>query len=82
VVLLRNAESGAQAVAAADAHGDFDSGPLTGGLWTVTWVKHAQADPDPRLSFDAAVAPGDHRRLRFTITTGTDDDAGVVELFE
>jgi 5-hydroxyisourate hydrolase-like protein (transthyretin family) len=90
LVRFRNPEAQREFTVTPDAAGNFDSGPIVAGLWTVDWISHIHADSDPLLRFDAALAPGNHRRLRFTIassataTTETETTTAptVVELFE
>lgn len=83
LVRFRNTEAQLEFATTPDASGNFDSGPIVAGLWTVDWISHVHADSDPLLRFDAAVAPGNHRRLRFTIPAATAETAPkVVELFD
>lgn len=85
LVRFHNAEAQLEFTATPDTAGNFDSGPIIAGLWTVDWISHVHADSDPLLRFDAAIAPGNHRRLSFTFAaTGSDADADakVVELFD
>lgn len=83
LVRFRNTEAQLEFTVSADASGNFDSGPIIAGLWTVDWITHVHADSDPLLRFDAAIAPGNHRRLGFTIPiVETDSAPQVVELFD
>jgi hypothetical protein len=85
VVRFTNSEEQLEVVVRPNAEGNFDSGPLLGGLWVVEWLPHTQGAADPRLRFDAAIAPGGQRRFIFTLTqtnSAKDPAIGVAELFE
>jgi len=85
VVRLLNEEEGLDYVLTADAHGNFHSETLVPGLWRVEWAKNINADAEPTLRFDAAMAPGNHRRLRFTLPAAGkehEEQASVAEIFE
>jgi hypothetical protein len=85
VVRLSNQEEDLELVLTADANGDFASETLVPGLWHVEWAKNIHASAEATLRFDAAVAPGNHRRLRFTLPDTTqvgEVSAKVVEIFD
>ena len=85
IVRFNNSEEQVGVTGKADAAGNFDSGPITPGLWNVEWAEHIHADAPQALRFDAALAPGNHRRLRFTMTGASATDVpavGVTELLD
>ena len=85
VVRLINEQQDLDYVLRADSKGNFQSETLVPGLWRAEWAKHVNALAEPSLRFDAAIAPGDHRRLRFTLPTAEkvrDEEPSVNEIFE
>jgi len=85
VVRFTNSEEQLEVLVKPNAEGNFDSGPLLGGLWVVEWLPHTQGAADSRLRFDAAIAPGGQRRFLFTLTqtnSAKDPAVGVAELLE
>jgi hypothetical protein len=85
VIRLINAQEELDHVLTADAKGNFHSKTLVPGLWRAEWAKHVNATAEPALRFDAALAPGNHRRLRFSLPTADlvgDVEPSVAEIFE
>jgi hypothetical protein len=54
-----------------DGYGQFHSPALHKGKWQIVWMRHSQAEPDPRLEKTVNLKPGD--RLAMTVTLNDGD---------
>jgi hypothetical protein len=53
-----------------DAYGQFHSPALRKGMWKVVWMRHSQAEPDPRLEQMIDLKPGDRIAITVTLSDG------------
>jgi hypothetical protein len=64
---FRDLDRGTTALVRSDERGAFNSGPLRRGAWEVSWIKHEQAEADPRLKWTVVTEPGALTELLVTV---------------
>ncbi len=70
LVRLRHVGTGTSHDLRPGSGGSFRSAAVESGLWDIFWLEHAHKTPDPRLSHQARLEPGQTLSLTMTVPRG------------